>query len=1091
MKKLRNSPLALAAAAMIAAPQGVVADPVSLAPPPAPQAHPVAPARQPAAHAAAQTQTTHAAQTSQAAPSTATPSPAQLRGESAPLPADFAVNLPPPSPPPSPPAPAAATASPPAPTQTAAAQPTTPPAPPRLAPAPTASVTVGVQPEYTRLAFSFDGAADVTPALNNDRLDLRFTRVADIDLSELRADHPALIRDIRRTSAPGAPLRLQISLDPGVQQRHFTDGNRVVVDLLPPAPGTQQASSDGQVAPVPSARPVNGTAHVQLVEEANDTQITITWPAPARAAAFRRGEAIWVLFDATGRIDLTGVARAGRLHQDMEVVHGDGVIGLRIPAPPEINVSASANHNGWTLTLAAHVTRGDFAGLDRIVTSDGKGTLVAHFAREGVVRWIQDPEIGDRMAVALFGGPAEGVDTRRATVEASLLPSAHGAVVETRADGVTVTLANGDLTVGRNDSGMIASTSPPPAPSQSQTAAQLNAALMDAASGAATAQPAADGGMTLQQIRARIDELTRAAGNEGTAAGAPTDARMALARFLVQNDFAAEALGALRIAAINQDDLVEIDPEYRLLRGEASVMMGRYADADADLGASALANNPTAALWRGYAAAQRLDWANARSQLERGAGALEDCSPAWRARFQLALANAAFELGDYAAADAAQSVAIGEATDQDMRMQAVFLQARLAAARNDSAHALQMLDELSHVRDEQTAVRATLEAIRIRLATGAMRPADAVEPLEALRFRWRGDDIELTTVSMLGDVYSQQGRWRDALEVMQTAADRFPNAPAARQLRVDMSTLFEQLFLDGEADQLDPIQALGLFYEFSDLTPVGPNGDRMVRLLAGRLVNVDLLEQAAQLLQHQVDERLQGLGKAQVAADLATIYLLDHKPDKALVAIDTTRQPNMPANLLADRHILEARALLDLGRLDAATELVERDRSEDAQRVRAEAAWRSHDWDRAAAEIKTLLGMRSRGSALDEDGRQSVLREAVALTLAGNDDAVRALYREYAGDMANTDEADAFEVVASGVNADGAAIRDVARAVARTDLMDRFMQRVRASMTVDANGNPLPAPAAPAPAPRTPQTPAPQAAPPPSTPTRPTGQAGT
>src|SRR5262249_41022359 len=159
------------------------------------------------------------------------------------------------------------------------------------------------------------------------------------------------------------------------------------------------------------------------------------------------------------------------------------------------------------------------------------------------------------------------------------------------------------------------------------------------------------------------------------------------------------------------------------------------------------------------------------------------------------------------------------------------------------------------------------------------------------------------TVSMLGDVYSQQGRWRDALEVMQTAADRFPNDPAARQLRVDMSTLFEQLYLDGEADQLQPIEAVGLFYEFSDLTPVGPNGDRMVRLLAGRLVNVDLLEQAAQLLQHQVDERLQGLGKAQVAADLAAIYLMDHKPDKALVTIDTTRQPNMPANLLADRHI--------------------------------------------------------------------------------------------------------------------------------------------------------------------------------------------
>src|SRR5262249_2943960 len=155
----------------------------------------------------------------------------------------------------------------------------------------------------------------------------------------------------------------------------------------------------------------------------------------------------------------------------------------------------------------------------------------------------------------------------------------------------------------------------------------------------------------------------------------------------------------------------------------------------------------------------------------------------------------------------------------------------------------------------------------------------------------------LAIVGMLGDVYSELGRWREALAVMRVAADRFPEDPAARQLRADMSTLFERLFLDGEADKLEPIQALGLFYEFSDLTPVGANGDRIVRLLAGRLVHVDLLEQAAQLLQHQVDERLTGIGKAQVAADLTAVYLMDGKPDQALVAINGSRQPNMPTSL--------------------------------------------------------------------------------------------------------------------------------------------------------------------------------------------------
>jgi tetratricopeptide (TPR) repeat protein len=946
-----------------------------------------------------------------------------------------------------------------------------------MASAPTATVAVGVQESFTRLAFRFEAPTTVTPLLQGNRLDLRFSRAADIDISELRSTPPRLVREVRRVSAAGAPVRLALVLEPGVRQRHFVDGDRVVVDLLEPEGGLQPATVTGATteAPVPASPPVRGNARVRLVEESNVTRIVVTWPQPARAAAFRRGEAIWLVFDANGRIDLTGVARAGRRHQNIEIVQGEGVIGLRIPAPPDVLVSAAAHENDWTLTLGARADAGVPAVLEREVAADGRGRLTARFGREGTVRWINDPEIGDRIGVALVGGPARGIDVRRATVEAAMLPAAHGAVIEPRADGVNATFAGGVLTVSRGE-GLITA-----APARSELEAAL---LEDAFSGEAPMSSTPS--ESLVDVRRRIDELTRRAAEEGVGEGAPVEARMALARYLLEHEFAAEALGALRIVAINQGELVELDPEYRLMRGAANVMMRRLPAAQADLTASALTNNPSAALWRGYSAALQRDWIVARRELERGAGGLEEHPPAWRARFQLALAEAALELNDPAAAEAAARAALGQAPDTSLRLHARLAEARVMGLRGDHARALALLDELSRVRDEEVAVRANVESIRIRRATGVIRAVDAVEPLEALRFRWRGDATELAIVSMLGEAYSELGRWREALATMRIAADRFPNHLAARQLRADMSTLFERLFLDGEADRLEPIQALGLFYEFSDLTPVGPNGDRIVRLLAGRLVHVDLLEQAAQLLQHQVDERLQGLSRAQAAADLATIYLMDHKPDQALVALGTTRQPNMPATLLADRRILEARALLDLGRLEGAVELVERDRSEDAQRVRAEAAWRARNWERAAAEMRSLINMRNRATPLDNHGRQAVLRTAVALTLAGNEEGVRALYREYAGDMANTDEADAFEVVASGVHADGAAIRDVARAVARTDLMGRFIERLRSQMTAEA------AAAANTPAPTSPSAPPvpPQAALPAPTASRPTPAPG-
>ncbi len=947
-----------------------------------------------------------------------------------------------------------------------------------MAPAPTATVTIGAQEAYTRLAFRFVEPTSVTPVMQGNLLELRFSRAADLDIAELRANLPRFVRDVRRLSAPGAQVRLQLTLDAGVRQRNFVDGNRVVVDLLPPEGGILPgaAAASGELAPVPGRPPVSGVARARLVEEANDTRIVVTWPAPARAAAFRRGEALWVVFDAAGRIDLAGVARAGRRHQDIEVVQGEGVVGLRIPAPPDVLISAAAEENSWTVTLGPRAAAGEAAALVREVEPDGRARLLARFGREGVVRWLNDPEIGDRIGVAMIGGPARGVDTRRATIEAAVLPAAHGAVIEPRADDVTAAFDAGNLVVTRSG-GLIAA-----APAASEASANLNAAMLEEAlngDGGASLAPR----LELRQVRDRLDDLTRRAAAEGVREGATVSARMELARFLLQNELAAEALGALRVVAINQGEPVEIDPEFRLMRGAANLMMGRASAAQADLSVSSLRDNPSATLWRGYAAFLRKEWSEARRELERGAGALEEHPATWRARFQLALATAALELNDHAAAEAAARAASGQASDQTMRLEARLIEARLASVRGDPQRALTMLDELARAHDEGVAVRASVESIRIRRATGVMRAVDAAEPLESLRFRWRGDSVELAIVGMLGETYSELGRWRDALATMRTAADRFPADPAARQLRADMSTLFERLFLDGEANRLEPIQALGLFYEFSDLTPVGPNGDRIVRLLAGRLVHVDLLEQAAQLLQHQVDERLEGVSKAQVAGDLAAIYLMDRKPDQALVALASSRQPNMPQLLLADRRILEARALLDLGRLDAAVELVERDRGEDAQRVRADAAWRARDWERAAVELRNLLNMRGRAEPLDEAGRQAVLRAAIALTLAGAEDSVRALYRDYAGDMAGSAEADAFEVVAAGVHADGAAIRDVARAVARTALLDRFLQRLRARMTAEAGAAAAPAaPAAPGqPAPALP----PQAALP-AQPTRPT-----
>ena len=63
-----------------------------------------------------------------------------------------------------------------------------------------------------------------------------------------------------------------------------------------------------------------------------------------------------------------------------------------------------------------------------------------------------------------------------------------------------------------------------------------------------------------------------------------------------------------------------------------------------------------------------------------------------------------------------------------------------------------------------------------------------------------------------------------------------------------MNQVFRDLFLDGSANQMSEVSALALYYEFRELTPAGSDGDEMIRKLSDRLVAVDLLVQAAELL---------------------------------------------------------------------------------------------------------------------------------------------------------------------------------------------------------------------------------------------------
>ena len=311
----------------------------------------------------------------------------------------------------------------------------------------------------------------------------------------------------------------------------------------------------------------------------------------------------------------------------------------------------------------------------------------------------------------------------------------------------------------------------------------------------------------------------------------------------------------------------------------------------------------------------------------------------------------------------------------------------------------------------------------------------------------------MAVVRKLSGIYLQQGRYREALDALRGAGKRMAGVPGAAEVQADQANAFRALFLDGAADGLQPVQALALFYDFRELTPIGADGDEMVRRLSRRLIDVDLLDQAAELLKHQVDERLDGVAKAQVATNLATVYLMDRQPEKALQAIWGSRTTLLPNAMNSERRALEARALMDLGRFDHALEVLDRDQSNPAREVRADIFWKQQKWGEAAPIYEARLGDRYKTATtpLTPAEESWLIRAGVGYSLAGDRAALQRLSGRFGPMVPGARSAAALRVALDDTLSGVAGTGDFANLSSQADTFVGWVNSAKQAFRKDAD----------------------------------------
>ncbi|MGB8037186.1 MAG: tetratricopeptide repeat protein [Pseudolabrys sp.] len=788
------------------------------------------------------------------------------------------------------------------------------------------------------------------------------------------------------------------------------------------------AAADDSIRP--KANP-NAVVVARTQQSGDRLRLELPFAGPTPAAVFQRADTLWLVFDSPAQMDLTAL-QADNDNGIREVLFergDDGAAIVRIKLARPRMASLEADGPAWIINIADATTAETRPlAIARSIVGKNRASIAIPFDSARAVHTIKDPDVDDRLLVITALGPVRGFLKVQDFVELRALPSVHGVVIQPIADDIAAELGVDKITIGRPTGLSLSAT----ALGQQQVAVSFRAFTFDTQ---------VWGFDRDAPFNARQSELI------GLAASAPVSkrrqARFNLARFYLAKEMAPEAKAVLNVALTDQR--ASEDVTGSVLKAVADVMLDRPDDALKELSKPQVGNQQDAPIWRAIALARQGRWAEARD-IFRTVSAAVGALPIELQRMAMKEAlRSSIELRDFN--NAARLVndfeTVGVTPDLEPTINVLLGRLYEGLGRTEDALASYRAAAVSS--DRRAAAQGRLRETVLAFATGSMGRKDVINDIETLTTVWRGDETETEGLKLLAHLYTEDSRYRDAFHVMRTALLAHPNSDMTRKIQDEAAATFESLFLGGKGDALPPVEALGLFYDFRELTPIGRRGDEMIRRLSDRLVGVDLLDQAAELLQHQVDHRLQGAARAQVATRLTVVYLMNRKPERALATLQSTRVADLSNDLRDQRLLLEARAISTLGRHDVALELIANINSHEAVRLRSDIQWAARRWREAGEQIELLYADRWRQFPPLNDGERSdILRAAIGYALGEESIGLARLREKYQAKFADGPDRRAFDVVTAPIGTNGVEFQDVAKKIASVDTLDTFLRDLRA-----------------------------------------------
>lgn len=1008
-------------------------------------------------------------------------------------------------------------------------------------------VRTGSHDEYSRLVFEWPSKPQYSVSKEGGRILVRFGKAGTPDVSGVDPSAKNISK-VETISKEGESLQMGVTIPDGSRFRDFMVENKLIIDVYNsdgaaapakaeepvkepepvkvvevPEPVKEPAAADSEqdfsIKPAESANPAPLTqveAAKMPVPEIGSHVISLTATTGFGMAVFERSGMLWLIVDTKDAglaPQLTGPQKA-QFGSFTKVALPEG-IAYRMDLPEGVQVQTQGGGLGWQIILSTKAKNAKGVEPQR---SNDEGKLVWPLSEMRKVITFTDPVVGDKVVVVTASQADQLAGAPRQFVHLETLNSFAGLAFVPHVDDISTEVTLKTVIVGRPDGLALAAEkdsqpaaireatkqqpetipateTPPVTPAETEEAKPAEGADKSKIASAIAEPPPTNNIYNFQRWEmGGVRELNNnqhvmMLDGAGKKANELAETMIALAKLNLANDRAPEALGLLRIALQSVPELKD-NPEFIALRAAAFALSSKYDEAMTDYTDERLKPFLDVKYWNAYTLAGLEDWAQAFEKMPPSFEIVETYPLVIRAPLMLTFAEIALRGGKVGMAKDIlaklephlKELPLTDSASWNYLMGEAERQAGNAAKAEEYWAPL-----VKNGKDDLFRAKAGLSLTKLQLDEKKIKPAEAVDRLEGLRYAWRGDELETLVNYRLGQMYIENKDYLKGFTVLRNADTLSPETDLGRTVNEYMNKKFREVFNNNILKDMSPLDAISLYEEFKDLVPAGEAGDNFADKLAERLVEADLLGRASALLEYQVNHRLKGEKRAEVAIRLAAIRLLDGNPDGALRSLEIAQdvlnkvepsagtapteappaeavkpdeaktedaQPapenKEPTATLGNDsekqrqiNLLKARALSMKNKTDEAMAILDKMRLDaDVNRLRADITWSAGRWEDAAVALNDLLVMEdiSAKRPLTQYQTDLILNRGIALNLSNNRVALANLRDRYNAQMKATDKGSVFEIVTRARQPDMVGSREsIEKMISEIDFFRNFL----------------------------------------------------